>query len=80
MRDQGGNFEIANGWNVIEVVVQGDRASHILNGVTVNTISTLQQPDPRNAGQFLPLTRGKVAIEIEYAEIWYRRFEIKPLA
>jgi len=50
-----------------------------VNGVTVNTLSKLQQPDAQNPGQFIPLTRGKVAIEIEYAEIWYRKFEIKSL-
>jgi hypothetical protein len=79
LRDQGGDFEMKDGWNVVEVIVQGDRSSHLLNGITLNNSSTLQQPDPQNPGQFIPLTRGKVAIEIEYAEIWYRRFEIKPL-
>jgi len=33
----------------------------------------------RNPGQFIPLTRGKIAIEIEYAGCWYRRIEFKPL-
>jgi len=27
----------------------------------------------------IPLTRGKIAIEIEYAEIWFRRIEVKYL-
>ena len=80
LRDQAGDFEIKDGWNVVEVVVQGDRSSHLLNGIALNNSSNLQQPDPQNAGQFIPLTRGKIAIEIEFAEIWYRRFEIKPLA
>jgi hypothetical protein len=40
----------------------------------------LQQPDPQNPGKFIPLTRGKIAIEIEFAEIWYRRIEVKALA
>jgi hypothetical protein len=80
LRDQGGDFENRNDWNVVEVIVQGDKSTHLMNGATVNSISSMQQPDPQNAGQFIPLTRGKVAIELEYAEIWYRRFEIKPLA
>ena len=42
-------------------------------------MSGFEQPDPQNPGQFIPLTRGKIAIEIEYAEIWYRRLEIKSL-
>jgi hypothetical protein len=80
LRDQGGEFENHNDWNVVEVIAQGDRSTHLVNGITVNTMVNLQQPDPKNPGQFIPLTRGKVAIEIEYAEIWYRRFEIKPLS
>jgi hypothetical protein len=39
----------------------------------------LQQPDPQNPGQFIPLTRGKLTIEIEYAEIWFRRIEVKAI-
>ena len=74
-----GNFEILDGWNVVEVIWQGDRAAHIVNGRLVNVLTTLQQPDPNQPGKFIPLTRGKIAIEIEYAEIWYRKIEVKPL-
>jgi hypothetical protein len=74
-----GDFELLDQWNTVEVIWQGDRAEHIVNGRTVNVATSLQQPDPQNAGQFIPLTRGKIAIEIEYAEIWYRRIEVKAL-
>ena len=72
-----GDFEILDGWNVVEVIWQGDRAAHLVNGRIVNVVSNLQQPDPGNPGKFIPLTRGKIAIEIEFAEIWYRRIEVK---
>ncbi len=75
-----GNFEDLNGWNVVEVIWQGDRAAHIVNGRTVNMVSHLQQADPQNPGKFIPLTRGKIGIEIEYGEIWFRRIEVKSLA
>jgi hypothetical protein len=75
-----GNFEELNGWNVVEVIWQGDRAAHIVNGRTVNMVSHLQQKDPQNPGKFIPLTRGKIGIEIEYGEIWFRRIEVKSLA
>ena len=74
-----GNFELLDGWNVVEVIWQGDRAAHIVNGRLVNVLTTLQQPDPNQPGKFIPLTRGRIAIEIEYAEIWYRKIEVKPL-
>jgi hypothetical protein len=75
-----GNFEKLDDWNVVEVLWQGDKATHIINGRSVNTITQLQQPDPANPGKFLPLTRGKIAIEIEFSEIWFRRIEVKAFA
>jgi 3-keto-disaccharide hydrolase len=74
-----GNFENLDTWNVVEVLWQGDRAAHIVNGRAVNALSKLEQPDPRNAAAFIPLARGKIAIELEYAEIWFRRIEVKAL-
>jgi hypothetical protein len=75
-----GNFEMLDNWNVVEVIWQGDRALHIVNGRAVNAVTNLQQPDPQNPGQYIPLSRGKIAIEIEYAETWFRRIEVKSLA
>jgi hypothetical protein len=74
-----GDFERPNDWNTVEVMWKGDRAAHLVNGRVVNVLSQLQQPDPEHAGQYLPLTRGKLAIELEFAEIWYRRFEVRSL-
>jgi hypothetical protein len=74
-----GNFENLDTWNVLEVLWQGDRAAHIVNGRAVNALSKLEQPDPLNPGTFIPLTRGKIAVQFEYAEIWFRRMEVKAL-
>ncbi|HTF67755.1 MAG TPA: family 16 glycoside hydrolase [Edaphobacter sp.] len=73
-------FERLDDWNVVEVIWQGDKAVHIVNGRTVNAVTNLQQPDPQNPGKFIPLTRGKIAIEIEYAETWFRRIEVKAIS
>jgi Domain of Unknown Function (DUF1080) len=78
-RIKDGNFENLDTWNVVEVLWQGDRAAHIVNGRAVNALSKLEQPDSQHAGAFIPLTRGKIAIELEYAEIWFRRIEVKSL-
>lgn len=75
-----GNFEVLDGWNTVEVIFQGDRAAHIVNGRCVNVVTNLQQPDPADPTRFIPLTRGKIAIEIEFAEIWYRCIEVKALS
>ena len=75
-----GDFENLNDWNTVEVIWQGDRAAHIVNGRTVNVITSLQQPNPQRAGEYIPLAKGKIAVEIEFAEIWFRRIEVKSLA
>jgi hypothetical protein len=28
--------------------------------------------------QFVPIAKERIAIEIEYTEIWYRRIDVKP--
>jgi hypothetical protein len=43
-------------------------------------VHSLEQPDPQKPGSFIPLTKGKIAIELEFAEIWFRRIEVKALA
>lgn len=74
-----GDFENLDGWNVAEVIWQGDRAAHILNGRTVAEVKNLRYPDPDNPRKFKPLVRGKIALELEYAEIWFRRIEVRAL-
>jgi hypothetical protein len=74
-----GDFEVLDDWNTVEVIARADRATHLVNGRIVNQINALQQPDAANPGQFIPLTRGRIAIEIEYAEIWIRRVDVKAL-
>lgn len=74
-----GDFENLDQWNTVEVIWQGDKAVHIVNGRAVNAVTGLQRPDPQNPGQFIPLTRGRIAIEIEFAEIWFRRIEVKAI-
>ena len=75
-----GNFELLDTWNTVEIIWQGDRSAHIVNGRTVNAASRIERPDPANPGQFLPMNKGKIAIELEFAEIWFRRIEVKSLA
>jgi hypothetical protein len=74
-----GDFEKLDDWNTVEVIAQGNRATHLVNGRIVNLLQSLEHADPQNAGQFMTLTKGRIAIEIEFAEIWYRRIDVKPL-
>ena len=89
------DFEKLEDWNQLEIIARDDRAAYLVNGRLVNTLFNMQAPDPpapanlgptANAAQQVPtgdtfkrLDRGKIAIEIEFAEIWFRNIEIRPL-
>jgi hypothetical protein len=55
-------------WTRLEVIAQGDRITNIVNGKVVNE------------GFRSSLTEGKILIQSEGAEIYFRRIDIEPLA
>lgn len=54
-------------WNIIEVISVNGKCTHIVNGVVVNE------------GEDASLRSGKILIQSEGAEIFYRRIDIKKL-
>jgi hypothetical protein len=55
-------------WNTIEVVCDGDKITNIVNGVVVNE------------GSMASVTKGKIVLQSEGAEVFYRKVELTPLA
>jgi len=55
-------------WNVVEVICDGDTIANIVNGVAVNK------------GTKASVTRGKIVLQSEGAEVFYRNISITPLA
>lgn len=64
------------GWNTVEVIVRGEEATYIVNGKVNNRALRIQQ---KVNGEWVPLTKGKIALQLEYAEVLYRNVEIKEL-
>jgi hypothetical protein len=73
-----GDFEV-EGWNTIEVIAKGDTTVHILNGHVVNRGQKIRFTDPAEPKSSEPVTRGRIALEIEAAEIYFRKVEIREL-
>ena len=73
-----GDFE-RDGWNTVEIIVKGASTTHVLNGTVVNHGEHVRFIDPRTPEAVRPLTRGRIALEIEAAELFFRRVEIKSL-
>ncbi len=54
-------------WNTIEVVCDGGKITNIVNGVVVNE------------GVEASVTKGRILLQSEGAEVWYRKVEVLPL-
>lgn len=67
-RDPAGEIEKPHGeWNVVEIVAQGDQVKHYLNGKLVN------------AGSKAYPSSGKILIQSEGAEVYFRDIKLFPL-
>ncbi len=73
-----GDHEL-DGWNTAEVIARGDSTTHLLNGKVVNRGKAIRLIDATPGGAPRAITRGRIALEIEAAEIYYRKVEIKTL-
>jgi hypothetical protein len=57
----------------MEIVARGDTVEHVVNGTAVFRATHLRQPDGT------PLTKGRIQLQSEGAEVFYRNIEIQPL-
>lgn len=60
-------------WNTMEIYTVGDKAVHVVNGQVNNRLSNSRH---LSDGKELPLTKGKIQLQSEGAEIFYRQIEI----
>ena len=74
-----GTFDTLDGWNTVELIAQNDKAAHIVNGRLVTALYGLQSQDPADKSRYVPLTRGRILLQIEAAEIQFRNVKIRPL-
>ena len=70
------NFERRGEWNSVEVYAVGDRAVFLVNGRVVNALIDAKV---KRGADLLPLTRGKLQIQSEAAEVFYRRVQLRPI-
>jgi hypothetical protein len=64
-------------WNILEVYCFGDTSVHVVNGKTVMMLFNSRQPG--DGGKELPLTKGKIQLQSEGAEVFYRDIEIRKI-
>ncbi|MEO6150994.1 MAG: DUF1080 domain-containing protein [Mucilaginibacter sp.] len=72
---QEGNYEKADGeWNSIELICFGDKSIHIVNGHVVMALSKSRFLE---AGVARPLVKGKLQLQSEAAEVFYKNIMIR---
>ncbi len=68
-----GTHESDSDWNTVDIIVRGDTAVHKINGQANNRAYSLHAPNGA------ALTEGKIMLQAEGAEIFYRNIQIRPL-
>lgn len=67
--------EIPDAWNAVRIVVHGAASEHYLNGQLVTRASGYALHLPGQAT--VPLTRGKIQLQSEGGEIYFRHVEVR---
>lgn len=68
--------ERPTGWNQIGIVVRGASSEHFLNGQHVDNGSGYELRMPGQPA--VPLTKGKIQLQSEGCEIYFRRIQVRP--
>lgn len=63
-------------WNTVEVIAHGDSSVHIVNG---KVVMRLYHSRKVVDGVAMPLTKGKIALQSEGAELYYRKVQIRKI-
>jgi hypothetical protein len=64
-------------WNRIDLYVLGDGAVYLVNGVPVMEIKGIAELDAN--GALVPLTHGRIQLQSEGAEIFFRDIRVEPI-
>ncbi len=72
------NHESAEGeWTNLELICYGDKSLHIVNG---HVVMILQNSRYNDNGKQVPLTKGKIQLQSEAAEVYFKDIQIKSIS
>lgn len=72
----GDNYEKPGQWNSVELICFGDKSVHLINGHVVMAVSNLVYKD---GGELKPLIKGRIQLQSEGAEVFYKDIRIKSI-
>lgn len=74
-----GQYERLDGWNTLDLYAFGDQAAHLVNGRIVMTLFSMIGSSGAADTSTRPLTKGRIALEFESAEVSFKDVMIRPL-
>lgn len=74
--ERGEDAEIKHDWNQVELVCFEDRCVHIVNG---KVVMALRNSRHIVDGKLVPLTGGRLQLQSEAAEVFYKEVQIRPI-
>ncbi|MEJ7684106.1 MAG: DUF1080 domain-containing protein [Segetibacter sp.] len=66
----------AGEWNTLDLYCHADTSVHVINGKVMMVLYNSRQMEN---GQALPLTKGKLQIQSEGAEVFYKDIKIRTI-
>ena len=73
-----GNYENPDGeWNILELVCFEGKSLHIVNG---HVVMVLQNSRYMDHGKAVPLIKGKIQLQSEGSEVYYKDVEIQEIS
>jgi hypothetical protein len=74
---KGADGEMPSGqWNTVDLYTHGDTSIHVING---KKVMLLLHSSQRENGKLIPLTSGKIQIQSEGAEVYYKKIMIRSI-
>ena len=73
---RGDGENVSGKWNTVDLYCSGDTSVHVING---KVMMVLYHSGQLGSGKIMPLTKGKIQIQSEGAEIFYKQIKLKPL-
>jgi len=64
-------------WNTIDIYCLGDSSVHVINDVVVMKLYHSRRPEN---GKEVRMAKGKIELQTEGAEVFYRRIQLEPIA
>ncbi|WP_422058126.1 3-keto-disaccharide hydrolase [Sphingomonas sp.] len=75
-----GDFELRDRWNRLDVIAYRDQAAHLVNGRIVAAVYGLRATSATGMATADPLMSGRIALQIEAAQIAFRNIRIRPIS